>query len=96
MCQGSVEDPDADSFEVTNVYYKNRGAGKQQVKGRQRSVIQGGVTRYRMAVRVRAGRMVKTGETSNQELEKDRSKRKNTGRLDDTKLTGYRQTENTK
>ncbi|KAK6308320.1 hypothetical protein J4Q44_G00215910 [Coregonus suidteri] len=31
----SGEDPDADSVEVTKVYYKN-GAGKQQVKGRQR------------------------------------------------------------
>ena len=28
FCQGSREDPDADSFEVTKVYYKNKGAGK--------------------------------------------------------------------
>ena len=39
MCQGSGEDPDADSFAVTKVYY-NRGAGKRQVKSRQRSVVQ--------------------------------------------------------
>jgi hypothetical protein len=38
-CQDSGEDPDADSFVVTKLYYKNRGAGKWQVKGRQRSVI---------------------------------------------------------
>ena len=39
---------------------------------------QGGVTRYRMAgrLRVRAGRMVKNGKTRKQELEKDRSKGK--------------------
>ena len=40
------EDPDADSVEVTKVYYYRRGQAKRQVKGRQRSIIQCDVTRY--------------------------------------------------
>jgi hypothetical protein len=39
------------------------------------------VTRYRTAGRLRAGRMVKTGKTRKQELEKDRRKGK-TGSFD--------------
>jgi hypothetical protein len=55
------------------------------------------VRKYRTAgrLRVRASRMVKTGKTRKQELEKDRSTAKNAGRLDETKRTGNRQTENT-
>jgi hypothetical protein len=52
------EDTEADSVEVTKVDYFNRGQAKQQFKGRQRSVIQITVKRYRMAgsLRVRARR----------------------------------------
>jgi hypothetical protein len=58
------------------------GAGKQQVKGRQRSVIQGKVStvRYSTAGRlgVRAGRLVKTGRTRKQGLERTGVPEKNT------------------
>jgi hypothetical protein len=46
------------------------------------------VTRYRTAGRLRTGRMVKTGKTRKQELEKARSTGENAGRLDETKQTG--------
>jgi hypothetical protein len=62
-CQGSGEEPDVDSFEKTKVYYSNRQAGKQQVKGRQKSVVQGGMARHRTIGRLRAGRMVQIRES---------------------------------
>ena len=55
------------------------------------------MTRYRTAgrLRVRAGRLVKTGKARKLELEKNRSTGKIAGRLDETTRTGNRQTENT-
>jgi hypothetical protein len=48
------------------------GAGKRQIKGRQRSVIGSKSGRYRTAGRlgVRAGGIVRTGETRKQNLRK--------------------------
>ena len=46
-------------------------------------------------VRVRAGRLVNTGETRKQKQSVDRSRRKNAHRQDETKRTGNRQTEYT-
>jgi hypothetical protein len=41
MTSGPPPDPGyTDGFEVTKVYYKNSGAGKRQVTGRQRSIVQ--------------------------------------------------------
>ena len=51
--------------------------------------------RYRLTGRLRTGRKVKTGKARKQELKTDRRKGKNAGRLDETKQTGNRQTENT-
>jgi hypothetical protein len=58
---------------------------QSQGQGRQKSIIQCDVTRYRTAgrLRVRAGRMFKTGKTRRQELETDRIKGENNGRLNE-------------
>jgi hypothetical protein len=49
--------------EVSNPEQSPECTERRQAQGRQRSVIQGSVTRYRTAVRFRAGRIVKTRKT---------------------------------
>jgi hypothetical protein len=58
--------------EVSKPEQSLKGA-ERQGQGRQRSVIQVNVTRYRTAGRLRAGRMVKTGKTRKHGLDKNRS-----------------------
>jgi hypothetical protein len=54
----------------------------RQTQDRQRSIIQGSVTRYRTVGKLSAGRMIKTGETGTRQKKQEYGK--NTDRRDKT------------